>query len=98
EPELVVSLCRGLEYIFGQQGGSLALDGSGTYLYIPNLRERKNAGSLRLGRFELDADGLPMPDDKTAKEPVAARAKKLMDLNVAKPVMPPKMTPIEYVH
>jgi hypothetical protein len=95
-PELVVSMCRGVEYIYGQQGGALAVDPTGSYLYVPNLRELKNAGSLRFGRFPLDADGLPALTD--AKDPIAARVKKLTEINAAGKGIPPQMTPIEYVH
>ena len=99
-PQLVFSLCRGLEFIYGQAGGAVAVDDSGSYLYVPNLREVKNAGSMRMGRYTLDADGLPvLPDgDKDAKSPAPARAKRLMELNTANPVMPQIMTPIEYVY
>jgi hypothetical protein len=95
-PELVVSMCRGVEYIYGQQGGGLAVDPTGSYLYVPNLREIKNAGSLRIGRFPLDADGLPALTD--AKDPMAARVKKLTEINAAGKGIPPQMAPIEYVH
>lgn len=96
-PEVVASMCRGVEYIYGQKGGALAVDAEGSYLYVPNLREVKNAGSLRFGRFPLDADGLPVVPEIDAKQPPALRAKRLTDLNAAKPVLPPQLTPIEYV-
>lgn len=89
-PELLVSLCRGQEFIYGQGGGSVAVDPTGSYLYVPNLREIKNAGSFRLGRFPLGADGLPVLGEMKD-------AKKLTELNVAGKVTPPTMTPIEYV-
>ena len=95
-PELLVTFCRGLEFIYGQQGGAVAIDPTGSCLFVPNLREIKNAGSFRLGRFPLDGDGLPALVD--AKDPIAVRTKKLMELNTAKPLMPPQLTPIEYVH
>src|SRR6185369_18046584 len=51
-----------------------------------------------LGRYAIDAEGLPvLPDDKDAKAARADRAKRLLELNAAKPVMPPTLTPIEYV-
>ncbi len=95
-PELLVSLCRGEEYMFGQHGGALAVDPTGSFLYVPNLREIKNAGSLRFGRFPLDADGLPAIVD--AKEALPVRIKKLIDINTAVKCVPPQLTPIEYVH
>ena len=58
-PALLAGLCRGPDYIFGQQGGRVSVDPTGSFLYIPCIREEKNAGSLRFGRFPLSADGLP---------------------------------------
>jgi hypothetical protein len=98
EPELILRLCRGDNYIFGQAGGSVSVDPTGSFLYIPCLREEKNAGSLRFGRFPLAADGLPMLTDKDGKETMAAHAKRLAEQNAVKPLVPPQLTPIEYVH
>lgn len=95
-PELLVSMCRGDEYIYGQAGGAVAVDSTGSYLYIPSLREKANAGSLRFGRYPLDADGLPTLAE--SKDALPARVKKLTDLNAAGAVTPPQLTPIEYVH
>ncbi|MBI2805818.1 MAG: hypothetical protein HYX68_12635 [Planctomycetes bacterium] len=95
-PELLVSLCRGDEYLYGQYGGAVAIDATGSYLYIPNVRDVKNAGFLRLGRFPLDADGLPALVD--SKEAVPARTQKLIALNAAGKFAPTGVTPIEYVH
>ncbi len=97
-PERIVMLGRGLDYMHGQQGGSIALDATASFLYVPNLREVKNAGSLRLGRFPLDADGLPIVSEKDAKDPLPVRIKKLTDTSVAGKFLPPQLTPIEYVH
>ncbi len=97
-PELVTSLCRGSEYIFGRRGGSIGVDATGSYLYVPNMRELKNAGSLRIGRFPLDAEGLPLLPEVDAKQPFLARGKRLAELNAAKPVSPPQLTPIEYLN
>lgn len=94
-PELVVSMCRAIEFIYGQQGGAIAIDPTSSFLYVPNIREIKNAGSLRIGRYALDADGLPALTD--AKDPVTARIKKLAELNAAGKAMPPTQTPTEYV-
>ncbi len=96
-PELVLSLCRGPDFLYGMAGGALAADAAGEYLYVPNLRDPKNAGSFRFGRFRLDADGRPLIDDNDAKLPVDARTKKLADANVAKGILPAQVTPIEYV-
>ncbi len=98
KPELVVSLCRGDDWVFNSQGGAVAVDPAGQYLYVPNLREPKNPGSFHLGRFRLDADGLPVLDEKEAKLPPAARAKKLAELNAARGGMPAQITPAEYVY
>lgn len=95
-PELMVHVCRGDEFLFGQQGGALAVDPTGSYLYVPNLREIKNAGSLRFARFPLDADGLPIIAE--SKDPAPARIKKIEELNTAEKFSPPQITPIEYVH
>jgi hypothetical protein len=62
-PTLLAGLCRGESYIYGQQGGSVSVDPTGSFLYVPNLREEKNAGSLRFGRFPLGVDGLPKKDN-----------------------------------
>ena len=97
-PELLLSVCRGLEFMHGQYGGSVAVDSTGSYLYVPNLRELKNAGSLRFGRYPLDGDGLPMLSEKDAREPIAARIKKLTEVSTADKFSPPQLTPIEYVH
>jgi len=97
-PEVLAAFCRGTEFIYGQAAGGLAIDAGGSYLYVPNLRELTNAGSLRLGRFPLDADGLPLLSDKDAKEPVPVRGKRLMDANAVKPLSPPDLTPVEYVN
>lgn len=96
--EVVATLCRGKEYIYGQSGGGLAVDGDGGFLYVPNLRELTNAGSFRFGRFPLAADGLPEFADKDAKQPLAVRGKRLSELNAANPVSPADLTPIEYVN
>ena len=95
-PELVVSVCRGLEFMHGQQGGAVAVDPTGSYLYVPNMRELKNAGSLRFGRYPLDADGLPMLAE--SKEPLPARVKKVTEVSAAEKFSPPQVTPIEYDH
>jgi hypothetical protein len=95
-PELLVSMCRGDDYIYGQGAGAVAVDPTGSWLYVPNLRELKNAGSLRFGRYPLDADGLPSLSE--SKDPIAARIKKLTELSAANACAPPQMTPLEYVH
>lgn len=94
-PELVVSMCRGIEFIYGQQGGTIAIDPTGGFLYVPNIREikKESALSLRLGRYELDSDGLPALTD--GKEPIVVRIKKLAELNAAGKAMPPTQTPTE---
>jgi hypothetical protein len=97
-PELVVALCRGHEFPFAKQAGGLAVDRTGEHLYVPNIRDAKNLGFERFGRFPLDADGLPRLDDKDAKLPLPARAKRLTELNAAKGTVPPQLTPIEYVN
>jgi hypothetical protein len=95
-PVVTLGVCRGDEFIFGQGGGSLAVDPTGSYLYVPNVREIKNPGSQRLGRYPLDADGLPVVTQ--LKDPLPARVKKIEELNAAGKFSPPQMTPIEYVH
>jgi hypothetical protein len=97
-PELVVSLCRGLEYTHGQGGGAVAVDPTGSFLYVPNLRELKNAGSFRIGRYPLDADGLPFVNEKDTKDPLPARIKKLTEASNTEKFTPPQLTPIEYLH
>jgi hypothetical protein len=97
-PELVVSLCRGPLFIYGMQGGGLAVDSAGEFLYVPNLRDLKNAGSFRFGRFRLDNAGLPVLEEKDAKLPAAARVKRLTEWNAAKGGVPPELTPQEYVY
>jgi hypothetical protein len=97
-PELVVSLCRGPEYVYGQRAGGLAVDPTGQHLYVPNLHEVKNPGFFHLGRLNLDTDGLPVLDEKDAKQPPPVRIKKLSDANVSKGISPPQLTPLEYVN
>jgi len=107
-PALVTSLCRGPDWLYGQQGGAIAIDSAGQYLYVPNLRERTNAGSWRFGRYPLDADGLPKlagPDATPNPPPqtsppinIEERLKKLEAANVAHTLVPPDLTPIEYVY
>jgi hypothetical protein len=96
-PELVVSLCRGPDYVYGQSAGGLAVDAAAEHLYVPNLHEPKNQGMFHFGRFKLDADGLPVVDEKDAKQPAAARIKKLTDLNTTRGIVPYQQTPVEYV-
>jgi hypothetical protein len=92
-PELVVGLCRGPYFLYGMGGGGLAVDKTGSYLYVPNMKDPKNYGNFLFGRFTLDEAGLPKLDDKEAKLPAAARPKRLADLNAAKPVLPHQITP-----
>jgi hypothetical protein len=98
-PTLVVSLCRGIQYLYGQQGGALAIDAAGEHLYIPNLRDPKNAGSWHFGRFALDADGLPkvLTDAETAL-PRGERGEKLRAWNQSPAAKPSQTTPYEYVY
>ncbi len=93
-PELVASLCRAMPYLYGFAGGQIAVDPSGEFLYVPNLRDTKNLWILRLGRFKLDADGLPFLSDADAKLPLPARAKRVQDLNPA----PHQIAPWDYVY
>jgi hypothetical protein len=97
-PELLVSVGRGPDYVWGQGGGAVAVDPAGEYLYVPNLRDPKTLNFLRYGRFRLDAAGLPYTDEKDAKLPLAARAKRLAELNAVKPLVPAQQPPIEYVN
>lgn len=93
-PELVTSLCRGNQYLFGFHGGQVIVDAAGEHLYVPNLREVKNAGVLIFGRYKLDADGLPFIDDIQAKQPPPVRAKALAAVNPA----PHQICPLDYVY
>jgi hypothetical protein len=93
-PELLVSLCRGEDAMYGMQGGMLAVDQAGEYLYVPNLRDK--SAWIHFGRFRLDADGLPIADDADVKLPAAARIKKLAERNITKGVTPVQQTPVEY--
>ena len=99
-PALVTALCRGPDWIYGQQGGAIAIDGAGQFLYVPSLRERTNAGSWRFGRFPLDADGLPKASSEAVSPlpPPEERIKKLEAANTAHTLLPPDLTPIEYVY
>jgi hypothetical protein len=96
-PELLASLCRGPQYAYGMGGGGLVAESTGAFLYVPSLKDAKNAGMFMFGRFPLDPDGLPRVDEAIAKLPMPGRAKSLTDLNVAKPVFPPQVTPTEHV-
>jgi hypothetical protein len=95
-PELLVSLCRGSEYLYGQNGAPLAVDPEGTFLCIASLRDLKNAGSWRFGRFSLDADGLPKVVDE--KLPREEKIKKIVEWNATPAATPTEKTPFEYVY
>jgi hypothetical protein len=97
-PELVASLCRGPEYVYGQSAGGLAVDASGEHLYVPNLHEVKNQGFFHFGRFKLDADGLPVLDAKDVGQPAAVRVKKLTVASTTKGISPPEQSPLEYIY
>jgi hypothetical protein len=97
-PELLVSMCRGDEYSFGQQGGELAADPSGQFLYVPNVKEHKTT-FFHFGRFRLDSDGLPdVLQGADVKLPLAQRGKRISELNVAKSFVPAEQTPTEYIY
>lgn len=96
-PALLAALCRGTGFAFGHNAGTPAVDPAGAHLYVPNLCDPKNYSFLHIGRFPLDADGLPILDVKNAKLPRDQRAKALMAKSVAAPFHPNQMTPLEYV-
>ena len=98
KPELLASLCRGIEYTYGMSGGSLLAESTGNYLYVPNMKDVKNSGALRFGRFALDEAGLPKLDAKDAALPLPQRLKRLAELNAAKPMTPHQINSIEYVN
>jgi hypothetical protein len=93
-PVLVTALCRGKAGILhGQRAGSLALDGDGAFLCVPNFVDPKNYGHFQFGRFPLDADGLPdVLGEPDRKLPRAQRLMKLTERN-ATPLWPPQVTP-----
>jgi hypothetical protein len=95
KPELVASLCRGDRYMHGQQGGGLAVDRDGAFLYVPSVHDPKNRSYLKFGRFPLDADGLPdVLGEKDGKLPREPRLKQLAQRNGAG-LIPPDVTPWE---
>lgn len=96
-PALLAALCRGSGFLFGHRAGTPAVDPAGTYLYVPNLQDPKNATYLHFGRFPLDADGLPVLDTKDAKLPREQRAQALVARSARAPFHPKQMTPQEYV-
>src|SRR5262249_24311866 len=96
-PELLAGLCRGGEYIYGSAGGALLAESTGNSLYVPNLKDAKNAGILRFGRFALDEAGLPKLEPKDAVLPLPQRLKRLAELNAAKPLTPHQVTLTDYV-
>ena len=98
-PELLASLCRGPEYMYGCTGGAIQADSGGDFLYVPNLRDPKQPGVLKVGRFALDENGLPrLEDDKDAKLPLPARLKRLAELNAVTPLSPHQISPQEHVY
>ncbi len=97
QPELLASLCRGPEYVYGCAGGGLLADSSGSFLFVPNLKDPKNSGIFKFGRFSLDDAGLPKLEAKDAALPVPARLKRLAELNAAKPIVPHHITLTDYV-
>lgn len=98
KPELLAALCRGQDdFLHGQEGAALAFDPSNAFLFVSNLRDPKNAGLFRLGRFPLDADGLPdVLTDAERKLPRPQRLQKLSAKSLAGPLLPPTITPIEF--
>lgn len=97
-PELLASLCRGSNYPYGCLAGGLQVDRAAEFLYVPNVRDPANAGVFKAGRFALDELGLPKLEDKDAQLPPAARAKRLVELNAAKPLVPHQATPQEHIY
>jgi hypothetical protein len=95
-PELVAALCRGADYMHGQQGGGLAVDPAGEFLYVPSVHDPKNRSYLKFGRFPLDADGLPdVLGEKDGKLPRDQRIKKLAE-RAAAGLVPPQLSPFDY--
>lgn len=95
-PALVVSLCRGKDYIYGQGAGVLAVDPGGEFLYVPNFRDTAKPIYWHVGRFPLDADGLPRVLEKEV--PLADRIEQLTSLNEQKSLLPAERTPGDYIH
>lgn len=95
-PELIASLCRGPDYIYGHLGGALAVDPAASFLYVPNLKQPGNPNVTRFGRFLLDGDGLPDLGEKENKLPLPVRMKRLAELNAAKPLVPHELSAVEY--
>jgi 6-phosphogluconolactonase (cycloisomerase 2 family) len=95
-PELVIGLCRGEDYLFGQQGGAVAIDPEGAFLYIPNVREKPNRALWKFGRFPLDSEGLPKVLEK--EFPREEKLKELIKWNAKKTPTPEERTPPDHVN
>jgi hypothetical protein len=97
-PELILSLGRGPEFAYGKTAGDVAVDPVGKFLYVPNLGDVKDATVVRVGRFDLDADGLPVWSDKTFPK-TGTKPVRLAALNAAKtaakPILPQHVTPYD---
>lgn len=94
--ELMLSVCRGPDYLYGMAGGAVAVDDDGSFLYIPNLRHATDRNHWGFGRVPLDADGLPKVLEKDM--PLPERLKEIASRNVAKSLLPAEKTPNEYVN
>jgi hypothetical protein len=97
-PELVLSLGRGPEFAYGKTAGDVAVEPAGKYLYVPNLGDAKDPAVVKVGRFDLDADGLPVWSDKTAPKG-GTKAVRIAALNAAKAaaklIWPQETTPYD---
>jgi hypothetical protein len=78
KPELLLSCARGSGFAYGAIAGGIALNASGTRLYVPNVLRPspKPSGHASVGFMLLDGDGLPMhPEGKEATAEAATALK-----------------------
>ena len=99
-PELLVSLCRGPDFIYGQQAGGIAVDGGGSCSMCPIfVRPRTPAAAIRPLSARCSRRSTyccPKMTDRRAAR--AGPGKRLQDLNIAKPLLPPRLRADQYVH
>lgn len=73
-PKLLLATCRGDAYHCGANNGGFALDAANNRLYVPNLQQSQQMGTMKkmvaaAGWITLDPDGLPAFVDPAAPAP-----------------------------
>ncbi len=97
QPELLVAMCRGVEYVYNHPHGTVSVDPAAIRLYIPNLRGHPRSRQALVGSFVLEADGLPLLGKESADTPLPAtvdRAAHIAAIKAeSKPILPQRIAP-----